>query len=1097
MNLLKTTCLLLGIGLPLLSQAELVSNSASPALRLQEGLEANVFAKNGQVQHPSAFSIDEKGHFYVVETWRAGGQGNYGNRTHRYWLLDDNANQTNDDRMNMLKKWQEKEDYTRHDKFSEKVKLLKDNNNDGVADSAEIFADGFNHPLDGIASGIYAGLGKIYFSCIPNIWDLSQVDTNGKFAKRKVLHEGFGVHYSFWGHDLNGFKLSPDGRLYFTIGDRGFNVSSKEGKNLKDVSSGAVFRMEPDGSKLELFYHNLRNPKELAIDKYGHIFTGDNNGDMGDKARLVYCLEQGSSGWHSGLQFMHTFYDSVYPGDKIGRFKAWNDDKMWHPSDQKRAHHLPPLANISNGPSGFTYNPGTGLDSSYLNHFFLTDYRGGAAQSRTHTFQVEAKGAGFEVKNLRDVLTGLANSDAEFGLDGELYILDYGSGWSNPKSSQIIRLKSSNQDLAEQAATVKKIFAKGIINHSSKELLELLSSPDMRIRTHASIELAKRADLNILNKVLLSQNEIQAMHATWTVAIMARNNKGEAIDKLIEQLGHSNPHVRRIATQSLGDSQYPFNLKQVKALITDPSVSVQGALGIALSKCDSEAYLNLIVKHLTDNDNKDVFLRHAMVMALTGAKPSSLEALHTHSSSAVRLAAVLALAKLQSPFIKKFLKDSDQYILEETIFAIKDESISVALEAVTELINLDSFHSLPSLSIARVLNIINTLGSDKQAIKLIQLAQSKQADENTKITAIDFLLNWEDPRKIDKSDGRYRDLGRRSIGGFRTQLQAYVQNSFSTEKGLIPSLLLELAKTYQFEISEKNLLAVMKNPSIKRETRMAALDIIAKNPANQSALKAVAQGSNPIALRALEYLIKSDVDFAFEQLQKIVHATDAKAVQSALRIIQENPSPQAKALVKTCLERLNQNKFPQAAYLELFELAETYEQAATVQNFRDKQKTAKNLHAFIECLEGGDVKKGQDYFASHPTAQCMRCHKINRRGGDAGPDLSTIASFGKEHILESIIDPNAKVAPGFGVISLTLTDGKSLNGIFMGEDKAQLSIKVGNKLQKIKLDQIRSRQQAISSMPPMAFLLKKHEIRDLTAYLSQLKAARKRKTKGH
>ena len=200
------------LGISLISHGQLQPSSISPGLKIPHDLQANIFASNPDVAHPTAFSIDEQGRFYVVETWRAGNNGNYGNRSHRYWLFDDNANQTSAERMAMLKKWQEKEDYTKHSNNSEIVKILTDSDNDGKVDSSTIFADGFNHPLDGIASGIYAGLGKIYFSCIPNIWDLTDSNNDGVAEKREVLYEGFGVHYSFWGHDLNGFKLGPDFR---------------------------------------------------------------------------------------------------------------------------------------------------------------------------------------------------------------------------------------------------------------------------------------------------------------------------------------------------------------------------------------------------------------------------------------------------------------------------------------------------------------------------------------------------------------------------------------------------------------------------------------------------------------------------------------------------------------------------------------------------------------------------------------------------------------------------------------------------------------------------------------------------------------------
>src|SRR5947209_4730486 len=161
---------------------------------------------------------------------------------------------------------------------------------------ATVYADGFNTPEAGIGAGLLARHGKVWYTCIPDLWLLADTKGTGKADYRKSLHYGFGVHTAYLGHDCHGLRMGPDGRIYFSMGDRGLHVETA-GKVVSNPDSGAVLRCDPDGSNLEIVAVGLRNPQELAFDQYGNLFTGDNNADGGDAARLVYNVEGGD---HSG-----------------------------------------------------------------------------------------------------------------------------------------------------------------------------------------------------------------------------------------------------------------------------------------------------------------------------------------------------------------------------------------------------------------------------------------------------------------------------------------------------------------------------------------------------------------------------------------------------------------------------------------------------------------------------------------------------------------------------------------------------------------------------------------------------------------------------
>src|SRR5947209_3616632 len=158
------------------------------------------------------------------------------------------------------------------------------------------------------------------YTCIPDLWLLEDTKGAGRADVKKSLHTGYGVHVSFLGHDMHGLRMGPDGKLYFSIGDRGLHVETA-GKTIDAPDTGSVLRCNPDGSQLEIVATGLRNPQELAFDEFGNLFTCDNNADHGDKARWVYVVEGGDSGWRIGYQHLRS---PVALG-------PWNAEKLWYP----------------------------------------------------------------------------------------------------------------------------------------------------------------------------------------------------------------------------------------------------------------------------------------------------------------------------------------------------------------------------------------------------------------------------------------------------------------------------------------------------------------------------------------------------------------------------------------------------------------------------------------------------------------------------------------------------------------------------------------------------------------------------------------------
>lgn len=88
-------------------------------------------------------------------------------------------------------------------------------------------------------------------------------------------------------------------------------------------------------------------------------------------------------------------------------------------------------------------------------------------------------------------------------------------------------------------------------------------------------------------------------------------------------------------------------------------------------------------------------------------------------------------------------------------------------------------------------------------------------------------------------------------------------------------------------------------------------------------------------------------------------------------------------------------------------------------------------------LSPGDAKRGEDLFHNSPVAACASCHMVQSKGGDVGPILDGIAvRADKAYILESLMDPNAKLAKGFE--SLTISPMPPLGVLLKEQDTADI-----------------------------------------------------------
>lgn len=156
--------------------------------------------------------------------------------------------------------------------------ILPDENKDGVADEAVIFADELNS-----ITGFEFWGGGVLVAAAPEIWFLKDTDGDDKAdVKIRVLQ---GISSADTHHSANAMLIGPDGWLYFSRGI--FNVANFETptKTFRSGRSG-VHRFNPRTYEFEFHFPIGPNPHGDVFDKWGYQFANDGTGGTGSYVNI-------------------------------------------------------------------------------------------------------------------------------------------------------------------------------------------------------------------------------------------------------------------------------------------------------------------------------------------------------------------------------------------------------------------------------------------------------------------------------------------------------------------------------------------------------------------------------------------------------------------------------------------------------------------------------------------------------------------------------------------------------------------------------------------------------------------------------------------
>ncbi|SEI92212.1 putative heme-binding domain-containing protein [Cyclobacterium xiamenense] len=1089
--------------------AKMLENQVQP--ELEEGLEIRLWASDSLVFDPISIDFDDDGALYYSRTNRQK-NSEFDIRGHQDWEIRSIGLQSIDDKRAFLREELSAENSDKNQFLAdvnqdgvrdwrdmtvekEHIYRLADTDGDGLADQYQLVFEGLNEEVTDVAGAVMKYGDDLFVGAGPDMWRMREDNRTGLVEEKMSISHGYGVHIGFGGHGMSGAEMGPDGRVYWGIGDIGFQGTDQEGNTYNYPNRGVIARSNPDGTGFEIFAMGVRNTHEFVFDAYGNLISVDNDGDhRGESERLVYLVDGSDTGWRINWQF------GKYRDPKNNSYKVWMDEGMYLPRHEgQAAYFIPPITNYINGPTGMLYNPGTALGEDYKNTFFVAEFVGNPARSGIHAFTLEPRGAGFSLKETKKIMGGILATGMDFGPDGALYFSDWIDGWGTKDNGRVWKLddvSGKNSPIRKETESLMKA------DFGAKELSELgtlLEHADQRIRQKAQFELVKRGKqgFDVFEKQLRQTSvQLARIHSIWGIAQMER--AGDSVmggPLLMTYLTDEDPEIRAQAARWLGDIRHEKAGEALIPLLKDPYARARFFSAEALGRIAHEPALQPIVAMLEENQDTDLYLRHAGSLALARiGKAAEVAALHTHASAAVRLAAVIALRRMQDPSIQVFLQDSSEYIVAEAARAINDDfSIREALPALGDLTRKSGLQSEPLLR--RAINANLRVGTDAALANLLAYVSNETAPVSMRQEAMEALSTWAAPSVLDRVDGRYRGVVVRDPFALRSRADAILGPLLDHPKAeLRLSAVQACGKIGLAETSDRLFLRLTSDSNAAvREAALRALAGIQWEGMDRALERATRDPEKNVRIAGLDLMNTMDFpgDLLADLLKEVIEKQEIEEKQAALLALTKVEASHAAPVIQSLLDQWEAGKLHPGLVLELGESIELLDNEFLETRFASLQTalaTDDLLATYAGSLHGGDENSGRRIFFQHQTGQCIRCHAYDDYGGTAGPRLNGIgAVLNREQLLEALIDPGKRVAPGYGMVTLKLADGETVTGILVEENEDSVFLKIGNDPEKtVAKKQIKERTNAQSSMPDMKGLLSKREMRDLVSFLVTL-----------
>ena len=677
------------------------------------------------------------------------------------------------------------------------------------------------------------------------------------------------------------------------------------------------------------------------------------------------------------------------------------------------------------------------------------DFRG----NRINRFRLAEEGSGYVSTQLPDLLTSKHRAfrpvDLKMGPDGTLFIAD----WYNPIINHgEVDFRDSRRDYKH--GRIWRVSVKGsprtrvpeLADASVRELLDMLKLPQQRTRHMVRIELQKRNKFDV--RVALDE---------WTNAI-ADDDYALMMESLWTHEAVSN-----------------YDIPLLKRLLTAPdhryraaSVRMLGHLG---QRLDSDgALLAAAVKD-----------EHPQVR---------LEAIGALRSMPSKKAAELSMSIMDAP-MDKYL-DFGLWVsmrdLEEHWFPTLDSDSPV------------DFKSEPR----KLLFALRAIGKPGVAEPLVKLLESDSLEQNEWKDVVAMIGDFGQPPQLKRifeiaqTDETNRDAALSALVTAARRRRAKPAGSLNKLQQLVGNpKALHLAGLWQFEPLHPKLqevaqtgtgpaqLAAMRGLAAFKDADglNAIIDAAPGLPTRRSAIAQLATfDEKSAAIKAAEFLAAlgpNDVT----QVEPLVGAFLSRrqgggTLADALRDVRVNEAVAAAGIRRA--SSAGRNGKP---------VVDVFRAIGSVAAMKMKLTPDEMAALIADVQTKGNPQRGEVVYRRSELG-CIKCHAIGGAGGILGPDMVSLgASSPMDYIIESMLQPSAKIKEGYHTTTIVTDAGTQVSGKLISEDANNVVIRdAENKDYTVSVESIDERVKSPTSLMPTDLVAKlpRGQFIDLLSFLSSL-----------